>query len=176
MTIRVRFLVLIILALALGRSAYAQDGPAETPYARAGLALGPFLPSNFAGINEVLKGFGGFFGVRDAGGFGFEGAFFRSAEDGTVLNVGMGRLLADFSVPGMSDLTVITFVGIQLLYYKRPELQGNVYPYAQGGGIHMGCGFVMNLMPGVALRPQVMILNGPGRSALVEIGLEFAVL
>ena len=124
-------------------------------------------------MTEILKGFSLSFGGRDPGGFGCEGTFFRAVEDGAAMNMGLGRMVAEFPVPEANDVYVITFVGIQAVYYRRPAENGVEFPYAQGGGIHMGGGFVMGISPGVAMRTQFSILNGPARSVLLEIGVEF---
>ncbi len=166
------YILAIWVVLLSSDIANAQPEQKTDSYWRAGLYAGPFLPSNFSGMDEILKGFGGSFCGRDPKGFGFEAAFFRASEDAAVLNVGMGRILLELPIPKVNDVYVLTFVGIQALYYRRPPDDGVNYPYAQSGGIHAGGGVVVSLRPGLDVRSQFSIHNGPGRSLLVEVGVE----
>lgn len=105
--------------------------------------------------------------------FGFEAWGFRSSEDGATVNYAGGSFVKGLKLPGISDVTVLVLGGLQTLYYHRAPENGRTYPYARGSGIHMGGGAMTQLKGNWSLRGGTMILNGPGRCAWVEIGVQY---
>lgn len=166
-----RVVVYLVMVVAF----YPRDLEAQevSPFWRGGFYLGPLIPGSMPGVTEVVKGFGGTFGGRDPGGAGFEAGFFRAAEDGSIVNMATGSLVIEWPIRTVTDVRMITSVGIQTFYYRpEPNDSGVASPYQFSGGIHMGGGVTSDISDTLAFRWQFAIVNGPGRSVLVEFGLE----
>ncbi|MGE3684386.1 MAG: hypothetical protein AB7G93_21915 [Bdellovibrionales bacterium] len=157
-----------------GGFASAQDAPGGGASSwKAGVAVGPFLPSNWSGVTEIMKPlqlrlsyFDDIFGVEMWG--------LRVAEDGAVLNIGGGSLVKGLKMESVPEVTVLVTVGLQAAYYRGTPVDGVVRPFARSSGIHMGGGILIPLNSRLILRGGSTILNGPGRSVMVEIGFEWS--
>jgi hypothetical protein len=139
---------------------------------RTGIFTGPYLPYDVPGITEIMKPVGLSLSAREVDGFGVEGSVIHSTEAGAAINIFTGGLTLEMPIPQVDFMKVLVSVGIQTIYYRAMQQDGVPAPYSFSGGIFMGGGFSMELSPSVEFRSQVVLINGPGRAALVEFGIE----
>jgi hypothetical protein len=165
------YTTIFILTLVILPVAQAQTESEESNWKVGGFG-GPFLPSNYPGVTEIMKTFGARASYFD-GGFGYEVWGFRSAEDGAVINYLGGSLVKGMQLPEITDVIVLITGGLHGAYSRRAPADGVTYEFARQRGIHMGGGILMPAFGNWSFRGGTTIFNGPGRTVLVELGLQY---
>ena len=137
-----------------------------------GFWVGPYLPSNLEGVTEVMQVEGARISLFD-GEIGFEAWASHSAQSGSVINYGGASISKALKIPDLDEFTILIVAGLDVMYYRPSAQSGASSTYTHSNGLHAGGAITFPIVGRWALRGGTMILNGPGRSAQVEVGFQY---
>lgn len=168
---RLLFLMCCFLVLQATLAHAQQNSP---PYTwRLSATGGPYLPSDFPGVIEIMKTVGAratFFNEKD---LGLEMWLMHAAEDGAAINYGGLSVIKDLNSPSLGDVHVLIIGGLHAAYYRQASRFGRMLPYRFGNGIHLGAALLVPISGQWFFRGGGMVLNTPGMCAWVEVGLQY---
>lgn len=159
-----RRLLCLGFVLMFGTHAQARDG-----HLKVGVLGGVYLPANVPGVTEVMKGTGARVAWFEHV-IGLELWGYRAVEKGSVVNFYGVSMITGFEIPAFPEMEILVWAGPS---WARLTGRGNPRPETNTNGFHYGGGALLSISEAWSFRTGFTMLNVPGRSLVVELGLEW---
>lgn len=144
------------------------------PYTwRLSATLGPYLPSKYPGVTEIMQTVAGRATLFNEQDLGIELWAMHSSEDGASINFGGLSVIKELKFEDMQDLSILILGGLDSSYNKRSSRNGVERPYRFYNGIHLGAALLVPISGAWLLRGGGMVLNTPGMGAWIEFGVQY---
>ena len=155
-------LSIFIFCGALPLQAHAQFSASTNSY--LGVYTGDLLPSEFAGVTEIMPLVGATFGIPQQNSWIEIGIWDANAKGTTFCNLSASLKV---NVP-LQGLYGILLFGVDYNYFETP----NAGSYTSAGGGHIGAGLGAPITDALHFRSEMRFNANPGVNMSITVGLE----